>query len=185
MHAKSSILIAAAGMLAASGAMTALTPAAKAADPAFCTQYAATAVAQNRRNRNLGCGFRGPRWHRNWQAHFAWCLTQPYRIANRETRIRRNRLNVCRSGGPPPFPVTRTFFAPKIGGVRLDWCRRWAAECGRPAADAFCRRRGYRRAVSFSFARDIGRWTNTRIISTGQICHGNFCDGFRRITCIR
>jgi len=86
---------------------------------------------------------------------------------------------------PPPPVMRRTFSKPRIGGLRLDWCKYWARQCGRPAADAYCRRRGYRRAVSWGMAVDIGRWTDTRVIGTGQVCRGNFCDGFRYITCTR
>jgi hypothetical protein len=32
---------------------------------------------------------------------------------------------------------------------RVDWCLNWATSCGRPAADAFCKSRGFQRAASF------------------------------------
>ena len=137
-----------------------------AANPGFCTDYANRAVVQQSRNHRLGCGYYGPRWHRNWGAHFAWCVAQPRWKARRETRIRRRLLRQCRG---PVVPRTRTFYAPRIGGVRLDWCRYW----------------GFRRAISFSKAVDVGRWEPTRVIGSGRICSGSFCDGFRRITCVR
>jgi hypothetical protein len=66
--------------------------------------------------------------------------------------------------------------------TRLDWCLRWGEECGKPAADAYCRHRDPRRpyAADFSMAQDIGR---TQIISSGEICADPGCDGFAHITC--
>jgi len=166
----------------ASIGFTVMTTNARADTNAQCNQYADTAVNQHRRNLNNGCGRSGARWHSNWSAHYGWCRGVSRSAHRSETRARRNTLRNCIGGGGP---VTRTFNNPRINGVRLDWCRRWSQQCGRPAANAFCRRRGYARAVSHRQAVDIGRWTQTRIITTGQICSANFCDGFRHITCER
>ena len=35
------------------------------------------------------------------------------------------------------------------GNMRVDWCLNWAANCGKPAAEAFCQARGFRQATSF------------------------------------
>jgi len=78
---------------------------------------------------------------------------------------------------------SQTFNRPTIAGYRLDLCRRWAAECGRPAADAFCVANGFTRAVRFAPENDIGSRSPTRVISTGQICSQSTCDGFKFITC--
>lgn len=77
-------------------------------------------------------------------------------------------------------PEDATFKKPKFKGKRLDWCREWSTNCGKPAADAFCENKGYSKATDFSIAEDIG---NTRIISTGETCEEPFCDGFKSITC--
>jgi hypothetical protein len=74
-----------------------------------------------------------------------------------------------------------TFSNPRLGGARLDWCLQWSAACGKPAADAYCRSRGFAGAASFSKASGVGR---TRLIS-GQTCDGAICAGFRHITCAR
>ena len=168
----------------ASIGFTAMTTNARADNNAQCNRYANVAVSQNRRNINNGCGHSGPRWQSNWGIHYNWCRGVS-RVAHRsETRARRNILRNCIGGGGGG-PVTRTFHNPRIGGVRLDWCRLWAQQCGRPAANAFCRRHGYVRSIAHRKAVNIGRWTQTRIIATGQICAANGCDGFRRITCVR
>ena len=96
--------------------------------------------------------------------------------------------NCCVSGvkqAAAPNPQSQTFNRPRIGGNRLDWCREWAQNCGKPAADAFCRQAGFQRSSNFSQEADIGASQPTQVIGTGQICNQNFCDGFRRITCVR
>ena len=75
------------------------------------------------------------------------------------------------------------FIAPTIQGYRLDWCREWASDCGRPAANAFCAMKGFSQATAFTPAQDIGAATPTKVIGTGQICNQAFCDGFQSITC--
>ncbi len=74
----------------------------------------------------------------------------------------------------------QNFIDPTVDGERVDLCLEWAAQCGKPAADAFCRQSGFRRSTSFSVAENIGR---TRLI-TGAICNDWFCDGFKNIQCL-
>jgi hypothetical protein len=73
-----------------------------------------------------------------------------------------------------------TFLKPKYKGKRLDWCKSWATDCGEPAADAFCEYKGYDGSTSFEEAIDIG---NTKVISSGQVCTDQACDGFKKIVC--
>ncbi len=88
-------------------------------------------------------------------------------------------------GGPGPGPGggPRVFNNPAIDGYRLDICREWGANCGKPAADAFCQRMGFSRSVNHNAAMDIGAHHPTKVISSGQICDQGFCDGFSSITC--
>ncbi len=89
--------------------------------------------------------------------------------------------------GAGPFPArtaSRTFWYPRYGGYRLDWCREWASNCGKPAADEFCRRKGFARAKVWKMDPDIGDRTPTRIITSGEICSSGSCDGFKYITCV-
>ena len=70
------------------------------------------------------------------------------------------------------------------GGNRLDWCLTWATDCGKPAADAFCKAKGHAQgSASFSKAVDIGDKHKTRVIGTGAVCDQKVCDGFAQITC--
>ena len=75
------------------------------------------------------------------------------------------------------------FVKPKIDGYRLDWCREWAQNCGKGAADAFCKLYGYKEANSWEIDADIGLATATKIITSGKICNQDFCDGFKFIKC--
>ena len=69
---------------------------------------------------------------------------------------------------------------PKVGGIALDWCKTWGHGCGAPAANYYCRVKGYLYAVDFAKDPHIGY---TKILKTGQICNANFCDSFKYITC--
>lgn len=81
------------------------------------------------------------------------------------------------------MPGVLTYREPRIDGYRLDWCRVWAGDCGKGAADAFCRLHGHARAVEWEMDPDIGLRSPTKVIATGQICNEGFCDGFKFIKC--
>ena len=89
----------------------------------------------------------------------------------------------CVSGVKRQSVGTRTFQLPRIGRYRLDWCRRWATDCGRGAADAFCQKQGFSKARSWDIDPDIGQRSPTYLIETGQICDQPACDGFKYIEC--
>lgn len=76
-----------------------------------------------------------------------------------------------------------TIDKPRIGDYRLDWCREWAQNCGKPAADEFCRRRGFVEAKSFKKAPGVGQDDPTRVIGAEHACREQSCDGFASITC--
>jgi hypothetical protein len=81
--------------------------------------------------------------------------------------------------------ATQTFDRPTYRGDRLDWCLNWGKGCGREAANAYCRSKGFEKATNFSQASNIGARRATRLIGTGAVCDQDFCDGFRRITCFK
>jgi hypothetical protein len=76
---------------------------------------------------------------------------------------------------------TQDFPKPMYKGHLLDWCLNWAADCGKPAADAWCKTKG------FDDAKNIHKWENpgqqTRVIGSGQVCDDAECDAFAQITC--
>jgi len=79
---------------------------------------------------------------------------------------------------------TKTVERPMFNGHRLDWCANWGADCGKPAADAWCVAQGFAGAESFDKAPGIGENSATRLIATGAVCDAAECDGFESITCV-
>ncbi len=78
---------------------------------------------------------------------------------------------------------TRRFANPKHPtGYNLDWCFTWAAQCGQPAANAYCRNQGFERATGFA---KRGNGSPTRLLGTGAICSQPGCDTFSYIDCQR
>jgi hypothetical protein len=76
-------------------------------------------------------------------------------------------------------------YTPPHHDVRLDWCLTWGANCGRPAALAFCNRRRYEDVADFS-AQKVGRSEPTRTFGSNETCSGqDFCTAFASITCTR
>jgi hypothetical protein len=78
-----------------------------------------------------------------------------------------------------------TYFSPTLklpggDGVRLDWCREWANDCGAPAADAFCKLHGKVKAARFAAQANAGL---TMVISSKQICNAPGCTAFASIEC--
>ena len=64
--------------------------------------------------------------------------------------------------------------------MRVDWCLRWANDCGKPAADAFCRSQGFARATSFADELTGGP---TWVIADRQICAIRDCRALRDVQC--
>jgi len=84
-------------------------------------------------------------------------------------------------GGSP----SQQFFAPSIGGNRVDACLHWGTQCGEPAASTFCQKVGYDRASAWTIAHDIGAQAPTLVLGDGAVCAQPGCDGFDTVTCVR
>jgi len=78
---------------------------------------------------------------------------------------------------PASAAQVRNFFAPEVGGTRIDACLASGA-CGKPAADAFCRAQGYDRAMIFQRE----DFASTRLIDSDKLCSGS-CTAFRQVKC--
>lgn len=66
-------------------------------------------------------------------------------------------------------------------GNRLDWCLTWGSNCGKPAADEFCRRNNFQTSIGFAPDPGIGF---TRVLQDNRmVCNGEPCDGFLYIVC--
>ncbi len=69
---------------------------------------------------------------------------------------------------------------PQVSGYALDVCWAWGSSCGKPAADAYCRSKGFVEAVDFDVVDDS---PPTRVISTRQICDHPTCDRIVTVVC--
>ena len=56
-----------------------------------------------------------------------------------------------------------TFNNPKVGSQPLDLCLNWGADCGKPAADAWCVSQGYDESTNHVVAPDIAGWRRERL----------------------
>ena len=66
--------------------------------------------------------------------------------------------------------------------LRLDLCREWGANCGEPAAAAFCQSMDATKPLTASFKRQFNVGP-TAIISGREVCNDPGCDGFEFISC--
>ena len=71
-----------------------------------CREYANRAVAQNRTNLKLHCGYTGPRWHSDFNTHYQWCMRASAQQRQYETRMRSEQLAACSNRGGPPQRTT-------------------------------------------------------------------------------
>lgn len=85
----------------------------------------------------------------------------------------------------PSAQAPHTFVDPTVDGIRLDWCRLWATDCGGAAAAAWCNQVGYSAAVTWEEDSNVsGRGIVTKLVGDGQLCQPpNRCDSFASITC--
>jgi hypothetical protein len=79
----------------------------------------------------------------------------------------------------------RNFITPFIHGKRVDYCYLWGDQCGKPAADAFCKAQHFQYATNFALQPEIGASNPTYIQGVGRVCSDPGCRGFRFIRCLR
>jgi hypothetical protein len=63
----------------------------------------------------------------------------------------------------------------------LDWCRVWASDCGKGAADVYCRQQGYQAAARFTRFNGMQK---TWVIDDKKECDGP-CASFKSIVCTK
>ncbi|MDD5035360.1 MAG: hypothetical protein PHE55_11455 [Methylococcaceae bacterium] len=69
---------------------------------------------------------------------------------------------------------------PEVEGYALDYCREWATNCGKPAADAYCQSKGYEESVHFSV---VNNSPPTLVINSGQVCDMPGCNRIVSVVC--
>jgi len=76
---------------------------------------------------------------------------------------------------------SKTFVNPTINYMYVDRCLFWAKQCGQPAADKFCRIKGYQKAAEH-------KWVYkkpTLILGSDQVCNiQKGCGAFAKIRCV-
>ncbi|EHP31361.1 hypothetical protein SMGD1_2839 [Sulfurimonas gotlandica GD1] len=82
----------------------------------------------------------------------------------------------------PAASKTKLFMGPSVDGYALDICYTWGGSCGKPAADAYCRLMEYSSSVSHVVKNDT---PPTKIISSGRVCDGWYCDRISEVTCTK
>ncbi len=65
----------------------------------YCDAYSRRAMRAQETNERLNCGFTGPRWHMDEDAHFEWCMNAPRGRTESIALRRRDRLQRCRERG--------------------------------------------------------------------------------------
>ncbi|MEJ2164282.1 MAG: hypothetical protein P8X90_02055 [Desulfobacterales bacterium] len=84
------------------------------------------------------------------------------------------------SASPPASAAEARYNSPKVKGYALDYCQSWGQKCGRPAADAYCRSKGYRRALRYRVKQNA---PPTKVISDGRVCNAPGCDRIDWVAC--
>jgi hypothetical protein len=85
----------------------------------------------------------------------------------------------CEGRGEHAEKEGRTFVEPRINGRRVDRCLNMGQNCEQPAADNFCRQKGYAAATAFEF----DNMRPTLVAGDNQVCDEGYCQGFTTITC--
>jgi hypothetical protein len=77
----------------------------------------------------------------------------------------------------------KVFVNPTIKGIRVDGCMKWGpVDCGAPAADHWCRSKGFEHAIEFSTEK-VHPTIFQDPQSSVRVCDYFFCGAFNRIVC--
>jgi hypothetical protein len=83
------------------------------------------------------------------------------------------------------FAAARTYTDPVYLGDPVHRCLTNKTECGKPAADAFCRLEGYDNALSFQVMKDVSHVATARTIDTGAVLIAPEAHPFQLVKCWR
>jgi hypothetical protein len=85
----------------------------------------------------------------------------------------------------PADAASRSYSQPRFMGQAVDHCLEAQSQCGKPAADAYCRSRGYSNALSFRLERDPARISVTVAVDSGSLHRAPVAQPFQMIKCWR
>jgi hypothetical protein len=74
-----------------------------------------------------------------------------------------------------------TFSNPQINGVVVDHCLNWGTNCDQPAADQFCRMKGFAGATGYQ----TYPHAPTYVIGDRRMCENEYCVGFSQVSCLQ
>jgi hypothetical protein len=78
---------------------------------------------------------------------------------------------------------SKVFENPTINGIRVDGCMKWGPSgCGDPAANHWCRSKGFRRATSWDTEK-VHPTIFQASDSPVKVCDYFFCGAFSRVVC--
>jgi hypothetical protein len=173
-----------------------------------CDAYAKAAIAEQQQNLQLGCGFSGPAWQDNYQAHFAWCQSPGIGITHisGEDASRLNALAQCKQAKtqtiprPANAPTERACnnYRDLMIGLSGDG-ELFGLRCHQAQADYICKQNGYGNGVAGGRGVGFDSKSNDQSTSSfgvsadgastwwpeeggGRPCYGN-CAHFTMITC--
>ena len=86
-------------------------------------------------------------------------------------------------GTAPASGQTKDYAEVSWQGKPVDTCLYPGSQCGKPAADKFCKLMGHAEAVSWSIIEGIGEKFPTITLGDMKTCSGPDCDAFLTMTC--
>jgi hypothetical protein len=75
---------------------------------------------------------------------------------------------------------TRAYDNPKVNEYAVDNCLYFGKVCGKPAADAFCDRKGYREATHYRTASA----RPTMVLGEDKVCDEDYCVALVDVVCV-
>jgi len=80
----------------------------------------------------------------------------------------------------PALAQRETFDHPRVTTYAVDNCLYFGAVCGKPAADAFCIRKGFREAEHYRTAPA----RPTMVLGENRVCDEDYCVGLVDVVCV-
>ena len=77
------------------------------------------------------------------------------------------------------------FNEPRVEGLRMDRCLTWGETCDLPAANAWCMKHDFVKAIYWEMDNNIAQNEPTKMLLSKQICNKSGCDGFKVIVCYK
>jgi len=80
---------------------------------------------------------------------------------------------------PPASSQDKLFRTPSVNGYPLDRCLYRGRSCGKPAADAFCKKEGYSQAEGYRISHSHNSW----YLKENRACNNNSCQAITSLQC--